>query len=265
MSVTIGKVTYDVIGCGDCDHKESVAVVVDGRTVASSRGDIVRTGADGRPISTSFGTVSMKSTLFNTAAGGGNPALKHGLPDANGVVNPNVNPHRDGYAGYLVLENFEPGDVNRDGGVEHALGRGAADDQRYAVLRLATATGQPVLGARTKSDLNGWAGGLAEQENGAGAPLTILPIGSGTEPTNVRIQTDPETNRVQADMVLNNQLLTLGGLSSGPSAFIDDDRFAAGNDKVAMVTANLLRGNDGKLPASLNLPDGFPIPQYKHV
>jgi hypothetical protein len=67
-------------------------------------------------------------------------------------------------------------------------------------------------------------------------------------------------------MVLNQlPLLMLGGLSSGRSAFIDDDRFAAGKDNMAMVTANLLRDREGKLPASLNLPDGSPIPQYKHL
>jgi hypothetical protein len=166
ISVTIGEVKYELRRCESCDLKDSVEVVVDGRTVASSRGDNV-------------GTVSMNSILFSNAAGGGNPALGD----------------RKGYAGYLVLENFDPVKAP-DGGVEHALGATSAD-QRYAVLRLATATGQPALGDRTPSILNGWVGGLAEQENGAGAPLTILPIGSGTEPTNVRIQTEPETNRVQ--------------------------------------------------------------------
>jgi hypothetical protein len=58
--------------------------------------------------------------------------------------------------------------------------------------------------------------------------------------------------------------MTLGG-PDNPSAMIDDNRFAAANGSVAMVNANVLRDGFGNLPASLNLPNGQPIPSYQYL
>jgi hypothetical protein len=102
--------------------------------------------------------------------------------------------------------------------------------------------------------------------------LTIVPIGSEKDPNNVKIQTNATANRVQADIKLAGHApMTLGGLAppAQPSAFIDDNRFAAANEHVTMVNANVLRDRDDNLPAALNIPDGSPsgkpIENYKHL
>ena len=51
------------------------------------------------------------------------------------------------------------------GGTEKPLG-GSVNDQSYAYLRLATATGSSIPTLRNELTLNGWMGGLAEFENG---------------------------------------------------------------------------------------------------
>jgi hypothetical protein len=245
ISLTIGNVRYDFVPnlCTTCVTQNSAEAVASGRTIASSRGNI-------RPGQ--FGTVSISSPLMSTSFGGGNPALK-----------------RDGYAGYFVLENYTPAldaDVATPlaGGTEHALGS-TSSDVNYAILRLATATGQEAVGTRSTTALTGWAGGLAERENGPDRGLTIVPLGSGTDPNNFIIQTDAANNRVQADLLLlGHAPMTLGG-PNNPSAMIDDKRFAAANAAVAMVNANVLRDGAGNLPTSLNLPDGQPIPKYQYL
>ncbi|MBC7943824.1 MAG: hypothetical protein H7X91_00825, partial [Burkholderiales bacterium] len=234
ISATIGDVKYvQNPPCTDC-VTNSFEAVVNGRTIGSSRGNV----GNGR-----IATVGISSVLTSTSAGGGNPAL-----------------NRPGYAGYFVLENFTPEADQLNGGTEHGLGGAITSDENYAVLRLATATGQATVGSRSSQTLTGWAGGLAEKENGTGNPLTIVPIGTGTDPNNFTVQTDAVTNRAQANINLNNRgLLALGGATS-PSAFIDDNRFAAGNDEVAMVNANVLRDGNGNLPAALQS-----IPTYQHL
>ena len=104
-------------------------------------------------------TVGFSSPIRSTAAGGGNPALKK----ENGTI-------REGYAGYFVLENFDPtpqdqGEAALMGGTEKPLG-GSDNDQSYAYLRLATATGSSKPTLRNELTLNGWMGGLAEFQNG---------------------------------------------------------------------------------------------------
>ncbi|SAL28244.1 FecR domain-containing protein [Caballeronia humi] len=254
ISVTVGDVKYELRHCDSCAAAavpgqsvmaNSVIASISGRTIGSSRGN-VRPGQ--------FGTVAISSPLMSTAFGGGNPAM----------------PNRDGYAGYFILENYTPPtdqDVTNhlNGGSEHALGSNTTDDVQYAVLRLATATGQVPVNTRSGAILTGWAGGLAEKENGPGAALTINPIGSGTSPNNFVIQTDASDNRLQVDLLLSGHApMTLGG-PNNPSAMIDDNRFAAANGSVAMVNANLLRDGAGNLPASLNLPNGHPIPNYQYL
>lgn len=240
LSVTIGGIKYSLDKCGTCQIR-TYDVNANGVTVGSSR----ITNKDGR-----IGTVAISSPLINTSAGGGNPQLQ-----------------RDGYAGYFVFENYTPASDRGftealDGGKEHAVGNVSSDVQ-YAALRLATATGQVSVASRSDNVLTGWVGGLAEKENGT-TGLTISPVSSGTDPNNFTIRTDPANNRVQADVRLTSQNLILGG-PSNPSAMIDDARFAAANNSVAMVNANVLRDNNGNLPASLNMPGGQPIPKYEYL
>ena len=228
--------------------------MVEGRTIGSSRGTVGET------------TVGFSSPIRSTAAGGGNPALK------------------EGYAGYFVLENYDPpdpvtgktenGETPLMGGTEKPLGR-SDKDQTYAYLRLATATGSSKPTLRNELTLNGWMGGLAEFENGNIIGLTQ--IDSGDMPDNITIQTSPANNTVKADFTLFGQnpnqstTFNLGGLNvDGTSAFVDDNRFAARSNnsgyEVAMVTADLFRdATTGNLPASLNLPDGSSIPKYEHL
>jgi hypothetical protein len=274
ISVTIGNVVYQITPCGNCEFKQSVEAVVEGRTIGSSHGAIEQVNQDGTKVVVNGATVGFSSPIRSTAAGGGNPALKN----ADGTI-------REGYAGYFVLENFDPepqaGEAPLMGGTEKPLG-GSGNDQAYAYLRLATATGssQPTL--RNESTLNGWMGGLAEFQNGSNIGLTQ--IDSGDIPDNVKIQTSPTNNTVEANFTLRGQdssqftSFNLGGLSvNGTSAFVDDNRFAArsinNGYEVAMVTADLFRDANGNLPASLNMPPpldqpngtSIPIPQYEHL
>jgi hypothetical protein len=121
-------------------------------------------------------------------------------------------------------------------------------------------------------------GGLAEFQNGSGG-IDLTQIDSGEIPENVEINTNPANNTVEAKFNLQGQikdqftLFNLGSLeTNGTSAFVDDNRFAARSPhnvdgpEVAMVTAELFRDEKtGKLPASLNLPDGSSIPKYEHL
>jgi hypothetical protein len=260
ISVTIGNVGYQIKTCNTCDIKESVEVLVEGRTNGSSHGTIEQKNQDGTTTVVNQATVGFSSPIRSTAGGGGNPTLK------------------EGYAGYFVLENYDPtpqdqGEAPLSGGTEKPLG-GSSSDQSYAYLRLATATSssQPTL--RNESALNGWMGGLAEFQNGSNIGLTQMD--SGETPDNIKIQTSPTNNTVKADFILRgqdpNQFTTfnLGGINvDGTSAFVDDNRFAARSNnsgsEVAMITADLFRDANGNLPASLNRPDGTSIPQYEHL
>ncbi|MGF6851415.1 hypothetical protein [Paraburkholderia sp. CI3] len=243
ISLTIGNVQYQQpANCPTC----SFNAVAQGNTIASSHGNV----APGQ-----WGTVAINSPLMSASFGGGNPKLD-----------------RPGYAGYFVLENYTPAVDTVDGpsmpgGTEHALAN-TTPDVNYAILRLATATtGQAPVGTRSNAVMNGWAGGLAEKENGSGGALTINPIGTGISPGNFAITTDAANNHVQIDLLLSGHApMTLGGLNpNNASAMIDDNRFAAANGSVAMVNANILRDDNGNLPASLNLPNGQPIPKYQYL
>lgn len=267
ISVTLGKVDYKlVVGCpsnNGCDATtppKSYEAVVSGRTIGSSHDNNDRNAQTGLANA----SVLFSSRLDSTAAGGGNPLLPV-----------------QGRVGYFVLENVDPdkpdytiGDPN-SGGFEKPLDTsGGKSDTQYAYLRLATASGssQPTL--RNELALNGWMGGLAEFQSGSNIGLTQ--IDSGETPDNVAIQTSPNNNTVAAKFTLRGQdetqftTFNLGGINvDGTSAFVDDNRFAArsshSGSEVAMVTADLFRDANGKLPASLNLPDGTSIPQYEHL
>jgi len=270
ISVTIGNVDYQIKTCETCDTKQSVEAVVAGHTIGSSHGTIKQANQNGTTTVVNGATVGFSSPIRSTAAGGGNPAL-----------------NREGYAGYFVLENYDPakdpqdpnsktenGDTPLPGGTEKPLG-GSGSDQNYAYLRLATATGssKPTLHELT---LNGWMGGLAEFQNGSGG-IGLTQIDSGDTPDKVTIQTSPTNNTVVATFSLQGQIegtftppFNLGGLNvDGTSAFVDDNRFAARSNnsgyEVAMVTADLFRDSNGNLPAALNRPDGTTIPQYEHL
>jgi hypothetical protein len=256
ISVTLGNVTYALLQdptCSSCTLLQYDALA-SGRTIGSSHGP-----TDGGQV----GTVAISSPLMSTSFGGGNPQI-----------------NRAGYAGYFVLENYAPPcdgaticdqdvanqHVKLPGGTEHALGSSTANDTSYAMLRLATGTaGQVPVGSRSNATLAGWAGGIAEKENGPGQFLTYMPIGTGINPGNFVVTTDADNNQVRVDTQLSGHApMTLGG-TGGPSAMIDDSRFAAANSSVAMVNANVLRDSGGNLPASLNLPNGQPIPQYQYL
>ena len=260
LSVTIGQVEYRIVTCSDCNIQRSVEPVVTGQTIGSSRGTIVTVNRDGSQTTTDEATVAVSSPLMNTAAGGRNPNLRNddGTP-------------RKGYAGYFVLENFDPerqGDPI--GGMERPMGQ-PENAQEYAYLRLATATGSSTsgevqVGQRSALSLQGWAAGLAELQSSDG--IGVTQIDTDETPANVIIRTDPDTNRVEAQLTLvDHMTLQLGGLkgasTKGASAFVDDDLFAArtmegDRAEVVMITGEVLK--DG-LPQAMQAP----IRDYQHV
>lgn len=260
ISVTIGDVEYQLATCSTCDIQDSIETVLSGQTVGSSQGTTTAVGADGSPgASTDNATVAMTSPLRSTSAGGGNPAL-----------------NRDGYAGYFVLENYDPspqgaGEAPLAGGTERPVGNPAAA-QQYAYLRLATAketstNGGVAVGDRSNISMNGWVAGLAELEDAEG--LRIVQIDSGDSPGNMTLQTNADTNRAATDITFSGgrPAMTLGGLTGdagkGASAFVDDARFATrtldGADrKAALVSGDLVKGG---LPAAMQAS----IPEYRYL
>ena len=148
ISVTIGNVEYKLKTC-DCNpplpKSESVEAVVEGRTIGSSRGTVGET------------TVGFSSPIRSTAAGGGNPALK------------------EGYAGYFVLENYDPPDpvTGKTKTERLPLWEGRKNLSVDLIrIKLMPIYGSPQPPARSETTLrneltlNGWMGGLAEFENG---------------------------------------------------------------------------------------------------
>jgi hypothetical protein len=261
ISVTIGDLEYQVITCAECGIQDSVEAVVSGQTIGSSHGTITPVDADGNPgAAVDDATVAFASPLRSTAAGGGNPAL-----------------NRDGYAGYFVLENYDPapqgaGEAPLAGGTERPIGNPAAL-QNYAYLRLATATGSSLtgevaVGDRSDLDLTGWLAGLAEREGGG--DVQIVPLDTDASPDNFTLQTDAATNRVAVVVQLRGDehaALILGGLngddSRGASAYVDDDGFAArtqsgGALDAALVSGELVRNG---LPAEMQAA----IPDYQYL
>ncbi len=233
ISVTIGGVEYTT--------KEPIEALVTGKTIGSSR------------ITASEASVAVSSPLTSTAAGGGNPALKN--PDDS---------LREGYAGYFVLENFDPDPTSHlKGGSERPLG---GSDTQYAYLRLATAIGEEPFGSRSALSLHGWAAGLAEfQSNGA---IGVRHIDTDDTAENFRVWTNQDTNRVEVQVKFSQypNLITLGGLNGvatlGASAFVDDQRFAArttdASTEVALITGELVKAG---LPPEIQTL----IPDYQYV
>jgi hypothetical protein len=247
LSLTLGEVTYTTEVCAACDVTNSIEVRVNGRSIGSSRGNIVTTNSIGTAAPPVFGTLALSSPLRSTAAGGGNPALP-----------------RPGYAGYLVLENYDPanlainpGDTPLNGGVEHVVGDVDDDlDVGYGYLRLATATGTQTIGTRTDATFDGFAAGLGQIETLQG--LRITQVDSGETLGGFRVTTQAATNRVSSDLRLFGAAspIGLGGLtgtaSRGASAFVDNERFAARSvtegSELGLVSAGLVR--DG-LPTAI--------------
>jgi len=260
ISVTIGDVEYQLATCSTCDIQDSVETVISGLTVGSSQGAVITVGADGSPgASIDNATVAITSPLRSTAAGGGNPAL-----------------NRDGYAGYFVLENYDPspqgaGEAPLAGGTERPVGNPAAA-QQYAYLRLATAKetstdGGVAVGDRSNLGMNGWVAGLAELENAEG--LKIIQLDSGDSPGNMTLQTNADTNRAATDITFSGgrPAMTLGGLagdaSKGASAFVDDARFATrtlddADRKAVLVSGDLVKAG---LPSEMQAS----TPEYRYL
>ena len=251
VSTTIGQVRYESADDG------SIEAIAGGNTIGSSRGLISTLDASGNPVA-NFGTVAFGGPLRSTSAGGGNPALRE-IGDPSAV--------RAGYAGYFVLENFDPaapqdpsgltinGDVPLVGGIEHAVGR-SGDDAGYAYLRLATATGSEDLGSlsRASRQYQGYAAALGERETSSG--VLVTQVDTGLDAANATLATSADENRLAMTLALSNGTsLRLGGLAvdddatgtdtRGTSAFVDDERYAARTsggvkDSVAALSGRLV-------------------------
>lgn len=271
LSATIGHIDYVIDLCMSCDITESIDTLVDARTIGSSQGDIVFIDSD-TSSSNSTGTIGFASSLRSTAAGGGNPDL-----------------NRAGYAGYLVLQNFDPEDPNNpgvtingdsplDGGAEIPVGN-AAQTQNYAYLRLATATGTDVVGARNNSALTGWATALATTDDNN--TVTVSQLDTDLSPNNFSLTTAEASNRIAASLTFydidGNNLrtpLALGGLtgeaSKGASAFIDNDRYGARSlnsdttSDVALISSELVASALPDKEGLAGAPDA-PIDSYQYL
>ena len=226
---------------GQVEYDEEVDV--SGKTIGSSRGIV---NGD-EPFD-----VKYSSPIRNTAAGEGGPALKNedGTPRA----------------GSFVLQNIDL-EVSTVGTERPFVGQSGVQ-----------------VGQRSALSLQGWAAGLAEfQSDDGGIGVTQIDTGDDTPendtPENFTIETDPETNRVEAKIkFLDHEGMQLGGLSGnatkGASAFVDDNRFAArtvegGTAEVAMITSDVVKPDpDGPQQDILReVKDGPPEPirDYKHL
>jgi hypothetical protein len=305
LSITIGNVEYGERNWQLSDDDRMIRidtipenreeVVVDAHLLGSSRDNGM--GADGQAPASTF----LTSELFNTASGGGNPALV----DDDGNV-------RTGRAGYFVLENFippsiegetrrTPPDTDAEGGSEIPMvPLGETPEQTdYAILRLATAQGSvpfqdktdptddlvpETIGPRTERKLLGFAAAFGEVQQQGGIGLTPvdagppIPLEKPIEP-NLTLFTKPQSNKVVGDVDLfgidpGAPRVQLGHEQDG-SAFVDDDTFGvrtpAGRDadenmgEYAFVTAGILTDKvPGKPPRRL-ANFGTEIPDLRHV
>ena len=179
VSVTIGHVQYDAGLSGE-------EVVLEGRTVGSTQNS-------GNTASTLAG-----GDFFNTAAGGGRRVDTNGDGAADATV--------DGRATYFVIENFDPDDVDRQGGRERPLGDGASDGE-FAFLRLATGRSSVATDTLPSEGggSTGFAAGMLEQEAIDGS-IQVTPATSG-----FTMSLDPETNRMAVSgLTIGDQTLELG-------------------------------------------------------
>jgi hypothetical protein len=237
ISATIGDVAYGVDGeiPGFDNEDADNEVVLRGRTIGSTRGP-----TEDDPTGQS-GSVLAVGDVFNTAAGGGGTVNGQPLP---------------GRATYLVIENFDPAQPETTGGAERPVG-GAAAGERFALLRLATATQSTKLEVdpAQATELKGFAAALAEVASGAGGQLDLVPLVSGANENGLVLEFAPTDNRAQARLTLidantgETRQLSLGGTTGistkGASAFVDPNRFGArtqGQDaEVAMVSGELVK------------------------
>lgn len=274
ISTTIGHVQYDIsaFSCNtDCnvptENAQSVQTSFEAATIGSSQGPTLQGGAPEQGDNLYF-----ESEFRATAAGGGNPALD-----------------KQGYLGYLILENFDPypqhsvdhplkgGYVAQDNGIESD----STLAEQYALLRLGTATGEVTTGDRiSHNNLNGWAAGFARSDENIADDLTslsdaehikeITSLLSDANPEGFILSTDAETNRVGATFQFPhmNSELHVGGLegeeSLGASAYIDEHRFGARTPDSTSLT-NLAIISSGMVIDGLPELEANKIPDYDHV
>lgn len=213
ISLTLGALSYGTAG-----------PQFNGYTIGSTR-----TGAD-------TSSISFQSGLVSTALGGGNPALAC----SDTAVGCSVGASTSGRAGYLVLENYTPEDQQLSGGTIHSVGAASEDDQRYALLRLATATGSldtttldraPLAGTST-----GFIAGLMESDTQVDGELSLAEV---RNTSTFDMSSDAAASTVSGSVALSiaalsgsaadsqSATLNLGTTGDHQSAFLDHDRYAA--------------------------------------
>jgi hypothetical protein len=272
ISTTVGNLFYEQVSANTASFcsrsgitctESQIRVTADMQTIGSSQGNI---NFDDDTAVPQRELISFTSPFRLTAAGGSNPNLV-----------------RQGYAGYLVLENYDPtpqyiGEAAMLGGTESTIGNSLSSTSNnidYAQIRLATANGNTgngsvgdtyTVGTRTNTTLTGWSAGLGVRELDGVAGLTVTQIDSDLDPSNFSLSTDAATNRVTSTINLfNHAPIQLGGLtgddSKGASAFVDNDNYAATtlstntDASVALVSSGLVEAG---LPADA-------IPDYEYI
>jgi hypothetical protein len=224
ISATIGEVRR--VATEDGTGHDAILVA---RTLGSTREGAGR------------GSVSIESPLDSTAAGGGNPDLSS----------------QPGKPGYFVVQNFQPKDSAPAGGPASSLGGGTERPvggdaaQRFALLRLLTGTKTDGLGRKAGEDGErvGFAGGLAEVEQGSSIGLRDL-APEGSDP-NLSLTPDLTKNLVSGRLVLGGAAeLTLGG--EALSAYVNRHELGlrspeGGGNEIALITSGLVDGGKGNV------------------
>lgn len=274
ISATIGHISYGV-NSFSCDTEcsipasniQSIQAAFEGETTGSSQGP---SSANDKPENGN--NYYFSSPIRATASGGGNPALD-----------------KQGYASYLVLENFDPYPQYEDQPIinsrliQHAnIQNSSIALNEYALLRIGAATGEIETGERAShNNLTGWAAGLSKKDtynlDTTTDPVTIENVESSvstllsaSSPEGFMLSTDAENNRVSTTFQFSHLTTTqqLGGIqdaeSLGTSAYVDEQRFGArtwsngSNSNLAMISNGMVI--DG-LPAT----EANKIPDYDHV
>lgn len=268
-SCSSGQCSTISLTLGTLDYSQGGAQF-DGYTIGSTR-----TGA-------STNSIAFHSGLTSTALGGGNPALAC----TNALVGCSAGANTSGRAGYLVLENYTPEDWQLTGGTIHSIGAAATDDQRYALLRLATATGALDVETLDRTPLaagaTGFIAGLVESDSLSNGGLGLAAI-SNTSAFQLSTEAAAATVSGSVDLSVasisgsaadaQSATLSIGEAGNQHSAYLDRNRFAAmattqsgAAPSSAFVSGAAALNIGGDTPNSANaaLPDNWspPTPQY---
>lgn len=203
--------------------------------------------------------VAITSDFVSTAFGGGDTLVQQG---------------NDGYASYLVLQNYTANSSGTgvdaiSGGVETLIGGGSAS-KTYSTVRLASLSSSSTANIDASvdaKDLQGWVGGFAHDGGNITALRNLSETVDGGEIDSASLDiTISDSRAVTASLTVDGAVSDLSG-ESARSFYQSSDRFAVGNEDLALITADLLLsdGDAASLSGYLPIASDGQVSTYEHL